>query len=167
MTAVLAALVLGVGLSPAVAHADTYRTASSSGSGPSHSAGAANAAGNARAALNSQAAAAGEVCPSVTTTTTHVYTAPDGSAYVYNATASGWCAPPPPSPYTVPRSATAQGGGSSSSAAQSNGAAAARSAVLAAGVACTGWSYSYSTVYIAPGGAWYIYNVTANALCTN
>jgi hypothetical protein len=158
---------LGLALLPTAAHADTYRTASSSGSGPSPSAGAANAAGNARAALNSQAAAAGEVCPSITTTTTHVYTAPDGSAYVYNATASAWCAPAPPSPYTVPRSATAQGGGSSSHVAQSNGAAAARAAVLSAGVDCGNWTYSYSIVYIAPGGAWYIYNVTANALCTN
>ncbi|MEO3810927.1 hypothetical protein ABGB17_18160 [Sphaerisporangium sp. B11E5] len=162
-----AALVLGLALSPAAAHADTYRTASSTGSGPTTYSGQTNAANNARAALNSQARAAGEVCPSVTTTTQLVYTAPDGSAYVYNATASGWCTPAAAPPYVVPRSATAQGGGSSSQAAQSNGAAAAQAAVLAAGVACSGWQYSYAVVYIAPGGAWYIYDVTASALCTN
>ncbi|GAA3567333.1 hypothetical protein GCM10022419_055110 [Nonomuraea rosea] len=153
------------------AYADTYRTATASGSGPSWSAGTTNAENNARAALNQQAAQVGEVCPSVSVSSTHVYTAPDGSAYIFYATASGTCvtAPPPPPPpsYTVPRSETRQGGGATASAAIQNGAQAARSAVLAAGVACTNWQTASTFVWAASGGVWHIYDVTVSATCTN
>jgi hypothetical protein len=156
------------------AHADTYRTATSSGSGPSWSAGAANAEANARAELNRQAAQAGEVCPSVSTSSTLVYTAPDGSAYVFQGTASGTCVtqpppppPPPPPSYTVPRSETRQAGGATSNAAIQNGHQAARAAILAVGVACTNWNTTSAFVWGAPGSVWYIYNVTVTATCTN
>ncbi|MFD0664766.1 hypothetical protein [Thermocatellispora tengchongensis] len=103
----------------------------------------------------------------MTTTSTHVYTAPDGSAYVFSATASGTCVPQPQPAYTVPRSATRQGGGTSSTAAIQAGSQAARADILAAGVACANWSTTSTPVYTAPGGAWYIYNVTVSAMCTN
>ncbi|SEG78191.1 hypothetical protein SAMN05444920_104578 [Nonomuraea solani] len=154
-------------LTPA-AHADTYRTATSSGWGPNWSAGAANAEANARAELNRQAAQAGEVCPNVTTSSTHVYTAPDGSAYVFQGTASGTCVPQPPAPtYPVPRTETRQAGGATSSAAIQAGHQAARAAILAVGVSCTGWTTTSNLVWAAPGSVWYIYDVTVSANCTN
>jgi hypothetical protein len=167
-TSVLAVTaLLGVGISATAAHADGWRVATAQGSGTSHEAGSANAQNNARAALTSAAAQAGEVCTSITSSATHVYTAPGGAAYVYNGTASGYCTVVPQPSYTVPRSASRQGGGSSASAAQSAGRQAAQADILAAGVACNGWSTSYAHVYTAPGGAWYIYNATVTAMCTN
>ncbi|MFC4532972.1 hypothetical protein [Sphaerisporangium dianthi] len=149
------------------AHAGTWRSADATGSGPTPWAGAQNAEANARATLASQAARLGEVCTNMTATSTLIYTAPGGAAYVYSATATGLCAPAPPAPaYTVPRSATAQGSGGNSLTARNNAAAAARAAVLAAGVDCTGWTTTYSTVWTAPDGSWYIYNATVTAMCT-
>lgn len=89
------AAVLGLALLPATAaQAATWRSATSSGWGPSPSAGKTNASNNARAALNSLAASLGETCTSVTVSTPrHLYTAPDGSAWIYEATATGYCAP--------------------------------------------------------------------------
>ncbi|MGW0203268.1 hypothetical protein [Nonomuraea sp. NPDC003201] len=81
------ALAAAVTLASPPAHADTFRTASSSGWGPSWSAGQANA----RAELNRRAAQAGEVCPSVSVTSTHVYTAPGGAWYIYDVTVSANC----------------------------------------------------------------------------
>ncbi|MGW0804822.1 hypothetical protein [Nonomuraea sp. NPDC002799] len=162
------ALATATALIVAPARADTYRTATASGSGPTWYAGAANAEANARAALNQQAAQAGETCPSVSASATHVYTAPDGSAYVFQATASGTCVPQPPPPsYTVPRSETRQAGGANSTIAIQNGSQAARAAILAAGVACTGWTTTAALVWSAPGSVWYIYDVTVSATCTN
>jgi hypothetical protein len=161
--AILAAL--GLALSPVAAHAAGWRTASAQGSGPTAAAGSANAQNNAIAALNAQAAQAGEVCSSITSSATWVYTAPGGAAYVYNGTATGYCAVPPP--YTVSRSATRQGGGSSAAAAQTAGFNAAKADILGVGVSCTNWSATYASVYTAPGGAWYIVNATVSALCTN
>ncbi|MET9251572.1 hypothetical protein [Nonomuraea sp. NPDC003709] len=162
------ALAAAVTLASPPAHADTFRTASSSGWGPSWSAGQANAEANARAELNRQAAQAGEVCPSVSVTSAHVYTAPDGSAYVFNATASGTCVPQPPGPsYPVARSETRQGSGATSGAAVQNGAQAARAAVLAAGVNCVNWTTTSALVWAAPGSVWYIYDVTVSANCTD
>jgi hypothetical protein len=159
---------LGLALSPGVAHADTYRTAGASGHGPNHAAGSAAAQANARAALAAQARDAGEVCPSVTSSASHVYTAPDGSAYVYWGTASGWCVPAPPPPsYTVPRSATRRGEGRTAGAAHTAGIQAARAAILAVGVDCANWTSSASYVYAAPDGSWHIYDMTVGALCTN
>ncbi|MFF3444225.1 hypothetical protein [Streptosporangium sp. NPDC002721] len=88
-------------LSAPTALAAAYRSATSSGWGPSPEAGRSAAEGNARAALNQQAAAAGEVCSGVSATTRHLYTAPDGSAWIYEATASGDCVVPPPAPSAV------------------------------------------------------------------
>lgn len=167
MVVALAATMGLVVLPATAAQANTWRSATSTGWGPSPSAGQSNATANARAALNSLAASLGETCTNVTVSTPrHLYTAPDGSAWIYEATATGYCTPAPPPPsYTVPRSATQQGGGSSSSAAIQNGSQAARAAILAVGVDCTNWATTSSHVYTAPGGAWYIYNVTVTALC--
>jgi hypothetical protein len=130
--------------------------------------GEANARASARYALSQLASQFGETCSNVSTTATHVYTAPNGAAYVFSSTATGTCGPTPPSPYTVPRSATAQGGGSSPSAALANGDSINRSTNVAVGVSCIGRSSTLgSHVYTAPGGAWYIYNVNTTALCTN
>lgn len=164
---IVAVLAVGLGLSPTAAHADGWRTATAQGSGPTYTAGSTSAQNNARAALASAAAQAGETCTSVTSSATHVYTAPNGAAYVFNGTATGYCAVVPPPSYTVPRSATRQGGGSSAAAAQSAGHQAAQADILAAGVACTGWSASYAHVYTAPQGVWYVYNATVDAMCTN
>ncbi len=90
------ALTAGAALSAPPALAATYRSATSSGWGPSPQAGKTAAEGNARTALNQQAAAAGEVCSGVSVTTRHLYTAPDGSAWIYEATASGYCVAPAP-----------------------------------------------------------------------
>ncbi|MEV0390533.1 hypothetical protein [Nonomuraea sp. NPDC050643] len=167
---VLALAATATALTPA-AYADTYRTATSTGSGPNWSAGAANAEANARAALNQQAVQAGEVCPNVSVSSTHVYTAPDGSAYIFQATASGTCVsqppPPPPPSYTVPRTETRQAGGATTYAAIQSGSQAARAAILAVGVACTGWTTTTALVWAAPGSVWYIYDVTVSATCTN
>jgi hypothetical protein len=76
---------------PVAAYADTYRTATSTGSGATRAAGAADAEANARAELNRQAAQAGEVCPSVSASSSLVYTAPDSSWYVYDVTVSASC----------------------------------------------------------------------------
>ncbi|MEU8203413.1 hypothetical protein [Streptosporangium sp. NPDC049046] len=163
------ALTVGAVLFAPAALAATFRSATSSGWGPSPAAGKSAAENNARAELNQQAAAAGEVCSGVSVTTRHLYTAPDGSAWIYEATASGNCEVPsstPPS-YTVPRTETQQAGGASPSAAIANGSQAARAALLAAGQACTGYSTTSSLVYSAPGGAWWIYNVTVSATCTH
>ncbi|AQZ66401.1 unnamed protein product [[Actinomadura] parvosata subsp. kistnae] len=163
-------LTAGAALCTPAAFAATLRSATSTGWGPSPDAGRAAAEGNARAALNQQAAAAGEVCSGVSVTTRHLYTAPDGSAWIYEATATGDCAVPPTTPppsYTVPRTETRQGGGASPNAAVENGSQAARAALLAAGQACTGYSTTSSLVYSAPGGAWWIYNVTVSATCTH
>ncbi|GAA0837753.1 hypothetical protein ACFQVD_31110 [Streptosporangium amethystogenes subsp. fukuiense] len=167
--ALVIALTLTVGavLSAPAALAATYRSATSSGWGPSPAAGRAAAEGNARAELNQQAAAAGEVCSDVSVTTRHLYTAPDGSAWIYEATASGNCVVPPSLSYTVSRTETRQGGGASPSVAVENGSQAARAALLAAGQACTGYATTSSLVYSAPGGAWWIYNVTVSATCTH
>jgi hypothetical protein len=165
---VVVLVAVGVGVAPAAAHADTVRSATTTGSGPTWASGEANARANARYALSQLASQFGETCRDVTTTATHVYTAPGGAAYVFSSTATGTCGPPPPSPYTVPRSATTQGGGPSPGAALANGDSINRSTILAAGVNCTGWSSTLgSHVYTAPGGAWYIYYVNTTALCTN
>ncbi len=164
---IAAVAALGLGLNPTAAHADGWRTATATGSGSSHPAGSAAAQDNARYALISAAAQVGETCSSITTSATHVYTAPGGAAYVYSGTATGYCAVVPPPVYTVPRSATRQGGGSSAAAAQSAAAQAAQADILAVGVACTGWSASYTHVYTAPQGVWYVYNATVSATCTN
>jgi hypothetical protein len=164
---VAAVVALGLGLNATAAHADGWRTATATGSGSSHAAGSTAAQNNARSALINAAAQAGETCSSITTSATHVYTAPGGAAYVYSGTATGFCAVVPPPVYSVPRLATRQGGGSSAAAAQSAGAQAAQADILAAGVACTGWSVSYTHVYTAPQGAWHIYNATVSATCTN
>lgn len=105
LLALVVALTLTVGavLSAPTALAATYRSATSSGWGPSPEAGKAAAANNARAALNQQAGAAGEVCSGVSVTTRHLYTAPDGSAWIYEATASGNCVVPLPLSHTVSR----------------------------------------------------------------
>jgi hypothetical protein len=159
---------LGLALSPGVAHADTFRTATASGHGPTYAAGSAAAQANARAALAAQARQAGEVCPSVTSSASHVYTAPDGSAYVFSGTASGWCVPAPPPPsYTVPRSATRRGEGRTAAAAHTAGNQAASAAILAVGIDCTNWTSSASYVYVAPDGSWHIYDMTVSALCAN
>jgi hypothetical protein len=165
LSIVLAILVLAVGLSPVIAHADGWRTATAQGSGPSWSAGEAAAQTAARNALVSQASQAGETCTNITSSATWVYTAPGGAAYVFNGTATGYCAVPPP--YVVPRSATRQGQGSIQGAAHNNGFAAAQSAILASGISCTGYSSSDELVWVAPQGVWYIMNVTVNAVCTN
>ncbi|WP_440103697.1 hypothetical protein [Streptosporangium sp. H16] len=89
-------LTAGAALFAPTALAATYRSATSSGWGPSPDAGKRAAEGNARTALNQQAAAAGEVCSGVSVTTRHLYTAPDGSAWIYEATASGNCVVPLP-----------------------------------------------------------------------
>ncbi|MER6831470.1 hypothetical protein ABT352_36145 [Streptosporangium sp. NPDC000563] len=164
------ALTVGAVLFAPAALAATFRSATSSGWGPSPAAGKSAAENNARAELNQQAAAAGEVCSGVSVTTRHLYTAPDGSAWIYEATASGNCEVPsstPPPSYTVPRTETQQAGGASPSVAVANGSQAARAALLAAGQACTGYSTTSSLVYSAPGGAWWIYNVTVSATCTH
>ncbi|TXK40072.1 hypothetical protein [Nonomuraea sp. C10] len=160
-------LTAGAVLSAPAALAAAYRSATSSGWGPSPAAGKAAAEANARAALNQQAAAAGEVCSGVSVTTRHLYTAPDGSAWIYEATASGNCEVPPPVSYTVPRTETRQAGGTSPNVAVENGAQAARAALLAAGQACTGYATTSSLVYTAPGGVWWIYDVTVSATCTH
>ncbi|MEV0632294.1 hypothetical protein [Nonomuraea wenchangensis] len=155
---------------PVSAYADTYRTATSTGSGATRAAGAANAEANARAELNRQAAQAGEVCPSVSVSSSLVYTAPDGSAYVYQATASGTCVTQTPAPqpsYPVPRSETRQAGGSTPSAAVQAGSQAARAAILAAGGSCTGWTTTSALVWAAPDSSWHVYDVTVSASCTN
>ncbi|MGA4988104.1 hypothetical protein [Nonomuraea bangladeshensis] len=153
---------------PVAAYADTYRTATSTGSGATRAAGAADAEANARAELNRQAAQAGEVCPSVSVSSSLVYTAPDGSAYVYQATASGTCVTQPPQPsHPVPRSATRQAGGATPSAAVQAGSQAARAAILAAGGSCTGWATTSALVWAAPDSSWYVYDVTVSASCTD
>jgi hypothetical protein len=168
LATVAAVVVAGLAVTPVAAHADGWRTATAGGFGLTQAAGSANAQANARAALNSQAAQAGEVCSSVTSSATLVYVVPSGGGYQYSGTATGYCAPPGPGPvYDTPRSATAQGGASSSSAAQSAAFQAAQSSILAVGHDCTGWSASYSPVYIAPGGAWYIYSATVSATCVD
>lgn len=164
------AATMGLFVLPATAaQAATWRSATATGWGPSPTSGQQNAANNARAALTSLAANLGETCTDVTVSAPrHLYTAPDGSAYIYEATATGYCAPgPPPPSYTVARSATRQGGGATSTIAIHNGSQAARADILAVGVACANWATNSSKVYAAPDGSWHIYNVTVSALCTN
>ncbi|MBP2708362.1 hypothetical protein JOL79_31745 [Microbispora sp. RL4-1S] len=164
----LAALVAaGIGLNPAAAHADTWRTATAQAWGQTQATASAAAQSNARAALTSLASQLGEVCTNVTSSATLVYVVPSGGGYQYSGTATGLCAPPPPPPsYTVSRTATARGEGSTSGAAQQNGEAAARSAILAAGGDCTNYQTTAVTyVYRTPPGDWYIYDVTVSALC--
>ncbi|MGW5261025.1 hypothetical protein ACWEQG_08635 [Microbispora sp. NPDC004025] len=164
---ILGALVAAaIGLSPAAAHADTWRTATSTAWGQTQSTASAAAQANARSALSSLAAQLGEVCTNVTSSASLQYTVPSGGGYVYGGTATGLCAPASPSPYTVPRSATGRGQGSTSSTATQNGAAAARAAILAAGGDCTGYQTTgVTTVYATPDSSWYIYDVTVSALC--
>ncbi|ROO59336.1 hypothetical protein EDC02_1132 [Micromonospora sp. Llam0] len=170
LAVVALAVTMGLFLVPATAaQAATWRSATSTGWGPSPAAGQQNAANNARAALTSLAANLGETCSNVTVSAPrHLYTAPDGSAYVYEATATGYCVPAPPPPsYTVARSATRQGSGATSTSAIQNGAQAARADILAVGVACANWATNASNVFTAPDGSWHVYNVTVSALCTN
>ncbi|MEV4454687.1 hypothetical protein [Microbispora sp. NPDC049633] len=164
---ILGALVAAaIGLSPAAAHADTWRTATSTAWGQTQSTASAAAQANARSALNSAAAQLGEVCTNVTSSASLQYTVPSGGGYVYGGTATGLCAPASPSHYTVPRTATGRGQGSTSSTATQNGAAAARAAILAAGGDCTGYQTTgVTTVYATPDSSWYIYDVTVSALC--
>lgn len=101
MVVALAAAMGLVVLPATAAHADTWRSATSTGWGPSPSSGQANATANARAALNSLAASFGERCTNVTVSTPrHLYTAPDGSAWIYEATATGYCVTFAPAPAT-------------------------------------------------------------------
>ncbi|WP_182906162.1 hypothetical protein [Microbispora sp. H13382] len=162
-----AVVAAAIGLSPAAAHADTWRTATSTAWGQTQSTASAAAQANARSALNSLAAQLGEVCTNVTSSASLQYTVPSGGGYVYGGTATGLCAPASPGPsYTVPRSATARGEGSTSTAATQNGAAAARAAILAAGADCSGYQTTGVTnVYTTPTGSWYIYDVTVSGLC--
>lgn len=167
---VAVAATVGLAVLPAAAaQANTWRSATTTGFGPSPSAGQQDAADRARAKLNSLAASLGETCTNVTTSTPrHLYTAPYGSGYVYEVTATGYCAPAPaPLSYTVPRSATKQGQAANWSQAIANGEQAARAEILAVGVDCTNWTTTSSNVFSAPNGSWYVYNVTVNALCTN
>ncbi|MEU6407204.1 hypothetical protein [Microbispora sp. NPDC046933] len=165
---ILVALVAaGIGLSPAAAHADTWRTATSTAWGQTQATASAAAQASARTALANMAAQLGEVCTNVTSSATLVYVVPSGGGYQYSGTATGLCAPAPPPPsYTVSRTATARGEGSTSTAATQNGAAAARAAILAAGADCTGYQTTgVNYVYVTPTGSWYIYDVTVSALC--
>ncbi|MEU7913218.1 hypothetical protein [Microbispora bryophytorum] len=157
----------GIGLSPAAAHADTWRTATSTAWGQTPSTASAAAQASARTELANQAAQLGEVCTSVTSSAGLQYAVPSGGGYVYGGTATGLCAPAPPGPsYTVPRSATARGEGNTSTAATQNGATAARAAIVSAGADCTGYQTTGVTnVYTTPTGSWYIYDVTVSALC--
>ncbi|GLW21736.1 hypothetical protein [Microbispora triticiradicis] len=159
----------GIGLSPAAAHADTWRTATGSAWGQTQSSASAAAQASARNALASLATQLGEVCTNVTSSATLVYVVPSGGGYQFNGTATGLCAPAPPPPsYTVPRTATARGEGSTPGTAQQNGAAGARAAILAAGGDCTGYQTTGVTnVYTTPTGSWYIYDVTVSALCVH
>ncbi|WP_182876181.1 hypothetical protein [Microbispora sp. H10670] len=165
----VALVAIGIGLSPAAAHADTWRTATGSAWGQTQSSASAAAQASARTALTQTAAQLGEVCTNVTSSATLLYTVPSGGGYVYGGTATGLCAPAPPPPsYTVPRTATARGEASTYSAAVQNGAAAARAAILAAGGDCTGYQTTGATnVYTTPTGSWYIYDVTVSALCVH
>ncbi|MEV7807236.1 hypothetical protein AB0O28_30255 [Microbispora sp. NPDC088329] len=156
----------GIGLGPAAAHADTWRTATATAWGQTQTTASAAAQAGARGELTRLAAQLGEVCTNVTSSATLQYAVPSGGGYVYGGTATGLCAPASPSPYTVPRSATGRGQGSTSSAATQNGAAAARTAILAAGADCTGYQTTgVTTVYATPDSSWYIYDVTVSALC--
>lgn len=165
----VALVAAGIGLSPAAAHADTWRTATGSAWGQTQASASAAAQTSARTALTQTAAQLGEVCTDVTSSATLAYTVPSGGGYVYNGTATGLCAPAPPPPsYTVPRTATARGQASTYSVAVQNGGAAARASVLAAGGDCTGFQTTGVTyVYAAPDGSWYIYDVTVSALCVH
>ncbi len=108
------------------------------------------------------------MCPSVSVSSSLVYTAPDGSAYVYQATASGTCVTQTPAPsYPVPHSETRQAGGSTPSAAVQAGSQAARAAILAAGGSCTGWTTTSALVWAAPDSSRHVYDVTVSASCAN
>ncbi|MBE3009066.1 hypothetical protein IL992_07650 [Microbispora sp. NEAU-D428] len=167
LVTLVALVAAGIGLSPAAAHADTWRTATGSAWGQTQATASAAAQTNARTALANLAAQLGEVCTNVTSSATLVYVVPSGGGYQYSGTATGLCAPAPPPPsYTVSRTATARGEGSTPAAAQQNGAAAARAAILGAGADCTGYqTTAVNYVYVTPTGSWYIYDVTVSALC--
>ncbi|MDG4766676.1 hypothetical protein O7632_21625 [Solwaraspora sp. WMMD406] len=168
MVVALAATMGLFALPATAAQAATWRSATATGWGPSPASGQQSAANNARAALTSLAASLGETCSNVTVPAPrHLYTAPDGSAYIYEATATGYCVPAPPPSYTVARSATRQGSGASSTIAIQNGSQAARADILAVGVACANWATNSSKVFTAPDGSWHVYNVTVSALCAN
>ncbi|GII75715.1 hypothetical protein Sru01_06970 [Sphaerisporangium rufum] len=166
LAVLLITIAAGLGLGPVAAHADTWRTATGSGWGSTPDTASAAAQSSARAELTRQAAALGEVCTGVTSSATLSYTVPSGGGYVYSGTATGSCAPAPPSPYTVPRGATARGEGRTYSLARDNGAARARADILVAGGDCTGYQVTnMAQVYTAPDGSWYIYDVTVSATC--
>jgi hypothetical protein len=159
---------VGLALTPIAAHAAGWRTATAQGFGLTQGTGSANAEANARSALTSQAAQFGEVCTSVTSSSTLIYVVPSGGGYQFSGTATGYCAPPPPPPvYDTPRSATSQAGASNGGVAQQAAYQAAQSAILAVGHNCTNWTAQYTLVYAAPGGVWSIYNATVNAICVD
>jgi hypothetical protein len=157
------AVVPGTALAPA-AHADTVRTATASAYGGTAAIGAANAESEARRNLAIQAIGAAEVCRSVTSSSEQTYRSPDGSTFVYSATATGTCGLVPP--YSSLRTATSVGAASTLDAASSNAVAAATALVSAPGGSCAYWVYSATVTYVAPTRTWYNVQATARALCT-
>jgi hypothetical protein len=154
-------LVLGV--SPVAAHAEGWRTVTVFASSTNPAVAEATARTQANNGLLTQATSALEACTNVEVSTSLRQIA--GSTYVYEGTARGYCVVTPP--YSVHRTAVRQYGSASQTTADSTAQQLVRADLLAVGGSCTNIVVWSRWVYVSPARDWYIYEGTADGLCSN
>jgi hypothetical protein len=156
---------LALGMSPVVAHADGWRTVTVYVDNE-HSANAeADARTQATNNLLTQATNAQQACTNVTVTSGLYFIGGNGYVYVYQGTATGYCAVTPP--YSVHRTAVRQYGSASQSVADSTAQQLVRTDLQAVGGNCTNVVTWSRWVYVSPAQDFYIYEGSADGLCSN
>jgi hypothetical protein len=156
---------LTLSFSPALAHADGWRTVTVYADNANPAIAQAAARTQANNDFFTQATNALQACTNVTVSSTLFYIAGGGYTYVYQGTATGNCAVT--QAYTVHRTAVRQYGSASQSLADSTAQQLVRADLSAAGGNCTNVVVWSRWVYVSPARDFYIYEGDADGLCSS
>jgi hypothetical protein len=163
----IVSLIVGValGVGPVAAHADGWRTVTEYADNESPALAEAAVRTQVNNDFYTQATNAGQACTNVTVSASLYFIGGNGYTYVFQGTATGYCAVTPS--YTVHRTAVRQYGSASQSLADSTSRQLVRSDLQAVGGNCTNVVIWPRWVSVSPARDWYVYEATADGLCSN